>query len=160
VDVLNVTHLGRVPTAAQKAALLWMNPTCSVLGCTRARLENDHREPWAVTRHTRLDELDPLCGFHHHLKTRLGWALIAGTGKRAFVAPDDPRHPTYRTPPAAARPRPAGRPPPGGQRPPDRPPEKPDPALAKDTTTRRRLRAKQRPQPRDNPYLFAEPQPP
>jgi Domain of unknown function (DUF222) len=28
VDVLNVTHLGRVPTAAQKAALLWMNPTC------------------------------------------------------------------------------------------------------------------------------------
>ena len=32
VDVANVTHLGRGPTAAQKAALLWMNPICSVAG--------------------------------------------------------------------------------------------------------------------------------
>jgi hypothetical protein len=85
VDVLNVTHLGRGPTAAQKAAqraaLLWMNPTCSVQGCTRSRLENDHREPWAQTQHTRLDELDPLYAFHHDLKTRLGWALVKGQGQ-------------------------------------------------------------------------------
>ncbi|MET0712399.1 MAG: DUF222 domain-containing protein [Jiangellaceae bacterium] len=93
VDVANVTHLGRGPTAAQKAALLWMNPTCAVQGCHRARVEWDHREPWAQTKHTRLDELDPLCSFHHDLKTRLGYALTAGGGKRAFVAPDDPRHP-------------------------------------------------------------------
>jgi hypothetical protein len=93
VDVANVTHLGRVPTAAQKAALLWMNPTCAVQGCHRARVEWDHREPWAQTKHTRLDELDALCSFHHDLKTRLGYALTAGGGKRAFVAPDDPRHP-------------------------------------------------------------------
>ncbi|MET0711929.1 MAG: HNH endonuclease signature motif containing protein, partial [Jiangellaceae bacterium] len=96
VDVLNVTHLGRGPTAAQRAALLWMNPTCSVDGCHRTRVEWDHREPWAQTRHTRLDELDPLCSFHHDLKTRLGWALALGKGKRAFVPPDDPRHPSYR----------------------------------------------------------------
>jgi hypothetical protein len=93
VGVANVTHLGRGPTAAQKAALLWMNPTCAVQGCHRARVEWDHREPWAQTKHTRLDELDPLCSFHHDLKTRLGYALTAGGGKRAFVAPDDPRHP-------------------------------------------------------------------
>jgi hypothetical protein len=98
VDVLNVTHLGRGPTAAQRAALLWTNPTCSVLGCNRARIENDHREPWAQTHWTRLDELDPLCVFHHDLKTRLGWALVAGKGKRGFVPPDDPRHPAYRKP--------------------------------------------------------------
>jgi hypothetical protein len=95
VDVLNVTHLGRGPTAAQRAALMWMNPTCSVQGCNRRRIEWDHREDWAKTRHTRMDELDPLCEFHHDLKTRLGWALVAGTGKRPFVPPDDPRHPRY-----------------------------------------------------------------
>jgi hypothetical protein len=93
VDVLNVTHLGRGPTAAQRVALAWAAPACTVEGCYRRRLENDHREPWATTRHTRLDELDPICEFHHDLKTYLGWALVQGTGKRAFVPPDDPRHP-------------------------------------------------------------------
>jgi len=94
VDVLNVTHLGRGPTAAQRAALMWTNPTCSVEGCNRRRIEHDHQIPWADTHHTRLDELDPLCEFHHDLKTRLHWALVPGKGKRAFVPPDDPRHPT------------------------------------------------------------------
>ena len=64
VDVLNVTHLGRGPTAAQKIALAWASPGCTVAGCWRTRTENDHREPWAQTRHTRLDELDPLCAHH------------------------------------------------------------------------------------------------
>ena len=94
-DVLNVTHLGRGPTAAQRVALAWRNQTCTVEGCFRTRTENDHREPWVVTRHTRLDELDPLCAFHHDLKTRFGWALMAGTGKRPMVPPDDPRHPQH-----------------------------------------------------------------
>jgi hypothetical protein len=96
VDVANVTHLGRGPTAAQRAALMWMSPTCSVEGCNRARIEIDHSEPWARTRHTRLAELNPLCGFHHGLKTRLDYALVAGSGKRPFVPPDDARHPRYR----------------------------------------------------------------
>ena len=39
VDVANVTHLGRGPTTAQKIALLWTNPTCSVQGCHRRRIE-------------------------------------------------------------------------------------------------------------------------
>jgi Domain of unknown function (DUF222) len=95
VDVLNVTHLGRGPTAAQRAALLWMNPACSVEGCHRNRVEFDHREPWVQTRHTRLDELDPLCEFHHDLKTRLGYALAPGTGKRPMVSRDDLRHPMH-----------------------------------------------------------------
>jgi hypothetical protein len=95
VDVANVTHLGRGPTVAQKIALMWANPTCLVEGCHRRRIEYDHRLDWKDTRHTRLDELDPLCEFHHDLKTRLGWALIPGTGKRPFVPPDDPRHPRH-----------------------------------------------------------------
>ena len=95
VAVANVTHLGRGPTAAQRAALLWTSPTCAVQGCNGTRTEWDHREPWALTRHTRLDELDPLCTFHHDLKTRLDYALVPGTGKRAFAAADDPRHPRH-----------------------------------------------------------------
>jgi hypothetical protein len=93
VDVANVTHLGRGPTTAQKIALMWANDTCHAESCHRRRIEYDHRKPWAQTRHTRLDELDPLCEFHHDLKTRLGWALVPGKGKRPFVPPDDPRHP-------------------------------------------------------------------
>jgi hypothetical protein len=96
-DVVNVTHLGRGPTAAQKVALAWQTPTCTVEGCSRTRTENDHRQPWAETRHTRLDQMDPLCPFHHDLKTRYGWALAPGSGKRPMVPPDDARHPRHRT---------------------------------------------------------------
>ncbi|HMG30753.1 MAG TPA: HNH endonuclease signature motif containing protein, partial [Jiangellaceae bacterium] len=92
VDVANVTHLGRGPTAAQRIALAWASPGCTVAGCPRTRVEYDHREPWARTRRTRLDELDPLCEHHHDLKTHHRWALVAGHGKRAMLPPEDPRH--------------------------------------------------------------------
>jgi len=93
VDVLSVTHLGRSPTVAQQMALLWQMPCCSVEGCSRTWVQNDHRVDWAMSHHSRLDELDPLCHHHHNLKTRQGWALVVGKGKRAMVPPDDPRHP-------------------------------------------------------------------
>ena len=88
-DVLNVTHLGRAPTAYQQTALEWAQPECEVLGCaTHIRLERDHRVDWAKTRHTRLDELDRLCHFHHSLKTVLGWQLEPGRGKRRMLSPE------------------------------------------------------------------------
>jgi hypothetical protein len=100
VDVMNVTHLGRSATVAQQVALWWLSPMCTAEGCTRtSRLENDHRIGWAETKRTRLDELDPLCEHEHDLKTNFCWALVAGTGKRPFVPPDDPRHPKHRAPP-------------------------------------------------------------
>ena len=75
VDVLNVTHLGRAATVAQRTALLWTSPKCEITGCNRThRLEIDHRVEWAKTRHTRLDELQRLCEHHHDLKTRSGRA--------------------------------------------------------------------------------------
>jgi hypothetical protein len=83
---------------------MWTNPLCSVQGCHRSRIEYDHQKPWAQTKHTRLDELDPLCTYHHDLKTRLHWALETGKGKRAFVPPDDPRHPSQQPAPARAGP--------------------------------------------------------
>jgi hypothetical protein len=110
VDVANVTHLGRGPNAAQRVALLWRSPRCSVEGCDRIHTENDHRVPYAQTLHTRLDELDPLCGHHHDLKTHEGWALVTGKGRRAFVAPEDPRHPSRDRPPERDHPAPAAKP--------------------------------------------------
>ncbi|HUR18532.1 MAG TPA: hypothetical protein VMZ51_06295 [Acidimicrobiales bacterium] len=93
-DVVNVAHLGRRPTAFQRSALDWLNPTCTVWGCNCAvRLQIDHREDWADTRITLLSLLDDLCKHHHSLKTYKQWALVAGTGKRPMVPPDDPRHP-------------------------------------------------------------------
>jgi hypothetical protein len=105
-QLTGVAHLGRPPTAKQQSALEWLYPTCAALGCPAvARLERDHRIDWADTKITMLDWLDLLCSHHHDLKTRKNWALVSGTGKRAFVPPDDPRHPNNadaNAPPAAA----------------------------------------------------------
>jgi hypothetical protein len=95
VDVVNVTHLGRAPTVAQRMALLWSSPGCCVTACARrAGIEHDHTEDWAATRHTVLGELRRLCDHHHDLKTHQGWAFIArADGSIDCVAPEDPRHP-------------------------------------------------------------------
>jgi Domain of unknown function (DUF222) len=95
-DLVGVAHLGRKPTAYQQSALEWLYPTCAALGCVdRGRLERDHEIDWSKTHFTMLDHLDLHCHHHHDLKTRFGWALVPGTGKRAFVPPDDPRHPRH-----------------------------------------------------------------
>lgn len=93
-DVANVTYLGRGPSAAQRIALLWQMPRCSRLGCNRqARLQVDHRTPFAKRRVTELGNLDPLCEHDHRLKTTSGWSLVEGTGCRPMVPPDHPDHP-------------------------------------------------------------------
>ena len=95
-DVVSAAHLGRRPTAVQKSALLWRDPTCVVEGCNATlRLEGDHRTPWADTKVTVVSDMDHLCGHHHDLKTYKGWALVAGVGTRPMVPPDDPRHPRH-----------------------------------------------------------------
>lgn len=92
--VVGVAHLGRRANAAQQTALEWLYPTCAAEGCSSlAWLENDHGLDWAASHLTVLDLLDRLCSHHHDLKSLDGWGLVAGHGKRAFVAPDDPRHP-------------------------------------------------------------------
>ena len=99
IDVANVVHLGRGPTAAQRIALLWAKPKCANVQCSSMFVQIDHRVPWSRTRHTRLDELDPLCPHDHKLKTTQGWSLVDGRGRRAFVPPSDPRHPRHKPPP-------------------------------------------------------------
>jgi hypothetical protein len=102
-DVVNVAHLGRDPTAFQRTALEWLNPRCRAEGCDRTMgLEVDHRIDWAPTEVTLLGWLEWLCTHHHDLKTTKGWRLVHGKGIRAFVAPDDPRHPNQGPPTSAA----------------------------------------------------------
>jgi hypothetical protein len=96
VAVVGVAHLGRRPTVHQQSALEWLYPSCAVEGCAAATwLENDHRADWAKTHFTVLDLLDRLCTHHHDRKSLDGWGLVAGRGKRAFVPPEDPRHPRH-----------------------------------------------------------------
>jgi len=102
-EVVGVAHLGRRPNARQRSALEWLYPTCAAEGCNALTfLEFDHRDDWAETHRTVFDLLDRLCSHHHDRKTRDGWELTEGRGKRAFVPPDDPRHPRHRDPPVAA----------------------------------------------------------
>lgn len=103
-EVVGAAHLGRRPNAHQRTALEWLYPTCAVDGCNSlAYLEVDHREDWAQTHVTILELCDRYCAHHHALKTRENWALVEGRGKRAFVPPDDPRHPRHaHGPPMAA----------------------------------------------------------
>ena len=92
--LIGVLHHGRTPNAHQKSALDFLFPSCAVRGCSaRAGLQSDHRLDWSKTKFTVLDLLDRLCPHHHRLKTNDGWGLVAGDGKRDFVAPSDPRHP-------------------------------------------------------------------
>ncbi|HEV3130319.1 MAG TPA: DUF222 domain-containing protein [Acidimicrobiales bacterium] len=100
-QVCGVAHLGRRPTAAQVSGLQWLYPTCAVEGCSAMARQWDHRDDWSRTHRTPFDGLDGYCCHHHDLKTYDGWGLAEGVGKRAFVAPDDPRHPKNRPKPKA-----------------------------------------------------------
>ena len=98
-DVVSVAHIGRRPDAFQTTALQWRHPTCTSRGCRHtARIQADHDDDWAATHYTWLPGLNGACDTCHARKTHHGWAWI-GTpdpdGKRTFVPPDDPRHPTH-----------------------------------------------------------------
>ncbi|HYA44107.1 MAG TPA: hypothetical protein VED59_00755 [Acidimicrobiales bacterium] len=62
---------------------------------TRVSRDRGIREVSSVCHYTLLELLDRLCCEHYWLKTHQGWALVPGRGTRAFVAPDDPRHPGH-----------------------------------------------------------------
>jgi hypothetical protein len=93
-DIRSVVHLGRRFTAVQRTVQEWRDPECTVLGCHRsARLERDHRDDWARTHETTVESSDRLCPVDHRKKTRDGWMLEPGAGKRRFLPPDHPDHP-------------------------------------------------------------------
>jgi hypothetical protein len=111
-QLLGVWHQKRRPKAHERDALDFLHTTCAVEGCSaRVGLQYDHRVDWSQTYITAFDFMDRLCPHHHRLKTAKNWALVSGMGKRAFVPPDDPRHPRHgpnERPPGPAPPGPAG----------------------------------------------------
>ena len=81
-----------------------MVPTvCQNIASGNTWLQRDHRDGFAQVRCTELGNIDGLCPHDHDLKTRLGWALVDGTGRRAFVPPTDPRHPRHTNGAASGR---------------------------------------------------------
>ena len=95
-QLLGVWHQKRRPKAHERDALDFLYTSCAVAGCSaRVGLQYDHRVDWSQTHITAFDFLDRLCPHHHRLKTTKGWALVDGMGKRAFVPPDDLRHPRH-----------------------------------------------------------------
>ena len=57
-------------------------------GNTHVRFGGAGRENRSVDKADTASRPDP-----YDLKTIDNWALVPGRGKRAFVPPDDPRHP-------------------------------------------------------------------
>src|SRR5437763_857032 len=90
-EVASAVHFSRKARSMQRTALEWLDPECPVEGCNQSSgLEIDHREDWADTKITLVSLLDRPCPYHHRLKTRYGWALVAGRGKRKMVPPGHP----------------------------------------------------------------------
>jgi hypothetical protein len=95
--VAGVVNFSRRLNSKQVTALEWLYPTCGAKGCgASTHLEFDHREDWSKTHFTLVELCDRLCSFHHDLKSRQGWMLVEGRGKRDFVPPSDPRHPKWK----------------------------------------------------------------
>lgn len=90
--VADLSHGSRKPTACQRTALQWRDPTCRVKGCTAtARLEIDHHARWSDTHCTSTEDLGHLCCVHHVLKDRYGYELEPGPGKRRLLPPQRER---------------------------------------------------------------------
>jgi hypothetical protein len=89
-EVLHTTNIGtRGADLWQQAAIDWSQPRCTAIGCNRtARLQNDHRTPYATKQETALGNLDRACTWHHFLITHRGYTFEAGTGRRQLLSPE------------------------------------------------------------------------
>jgi hypothetical protein len=66
---LDMGHTVRLATDKQRLALRALHPTCAVEGCDLDFdwCEIHHLQPWEHGGPTDLDNLVPLCSYHHHL---------------------------------------------------------------------------------------------
>ncbi len=91
-DIRSIVHLGRRPIALQRTALEWHGANrCSIRGCTSsARLEIDHTADWADTYRTVVNDLAPVCGHHHDLKSYEGYTFgpLDPDGRRQLIPPE------------------------------------------------------------------------
>jgi hypothetical protein len=100
-QMLGVVPTRRRPTAAQKRYVETRDPECVFPTCRNDSIQCDidHREPWAQHHRTTVEELEPLCRYHH-LQKHGNWKLTrsrAGNyiwtsplGHTYFTGPDPP----------------------------------------------------------------------
>lgn len=90
VDIKNVTHLRRKTNAHQRTALEYLGVRCDIEGCDSTDFVDIHHvTEWVRTHHTRLDELEASCKYHHRLKHK-GWQKRAGSGRQPLLPPAHP----------------------------------------------------------------------
>ncbi|MEX1286905.1 MAG: DUF222 domain-containing protein [Acidimicrobiia bacterium] len=98
----SVEVTARTPSAAQRRAVHHRRPRCCFPGCRMParRSDLDHRVPHAVGGPTRVDNLVPLCRFHHRGRHGGRWSYvidpdgtIVWTSPLGRTYPVDPRGP-------------------------------------------------------------------
>ena len=76
-NVVGVVNTGRYVPARVGAALEVRDERCVVKGCTRRRgLQRDHIVEYGRGGETSLANLQRVCGYHHDLKTHMGWKIV------------------------------------------------------------------------------------
>jgi hypothetical protein len=94
VEITAVAHGGRTIPAHLRTALECRDPKCIVPHCEMRRgLQIDHRDPYAATRDTSLENLARLCRWHHYQKSHLGYRYRGGPGTWEWIPPDEPLDP-------------------------------------------------------------------
>ncbi|MFN3257288.1 MAG: DUF222 domain-containing protein [Ilumatobacter sp.] len=95
-DVLDVGRASRLATPAQRSALRAMYRTCAIDGCDQHfdRCHVHHIHEWEHHGPTDLDNLLPVCGFHHHRLHEGRWRvdLDAATRHLTVTLPDGTHH--------------------------------------------------------------------
>ncbi len=87
--VLARSALRRRPPAWMVRELLRRRPCCAFPGCGRRRyLEIHHLQSFGRGGPTTLENLAPLCAFHHKLPHELGWGFRRAGGREVWTRPN------------------------------------------------------------------------
>jgi hypothetical protein len=91
-DVKALVTRSQSVTPRMQVALDAMYPTCGERNChVRHGLENHHITDYSLVHETRIENIVPLCSYHHDLVTYRGYTLIRGPdGLVDLIAPDQP----------------------------------------------------------------------
>ena len=90
VVAVAVAHAGYTIPAHLRSALEVRDPVCIVPRYnTRRNLQNDHRNTFGRTQVTKLEDLGRLCGWHHYMKTFLGYTYRGGPGTWEWIPPEN-----------------------------------------------------------------------
>jgi len=93
VDVRALVTCSQSVTPRMQVALDAMYPTCGERSCDiRYGLENHHITEYSLVHETRIENIVPLCQYHHDLVTYRSFTLIRGPDRRVdLAAPDQSR---------------------------------------------------------------------